>query len=283
MTTDENVLKELVAMFRGVCADRMATLERTFADLAVKPDSGPALSQAAREIHTLKGEAKLLGFELVYRVAHCMDALVRRVMRAGVPMGDDTRAFLAEGLALIEDLRQEDPGVSAHDAVARAYCTRGDAFERHGHKSTRPQNHPRTPLRGDDWAPVASSRRGWRVLLLDDSKISLELARAILAEEGFEVRATTTLSDFDDILQDWSPEVILTDVTMPGMTGVELCRVLKRRYDTAHVPIVLCSTLSQDELAELAQECEADGYVSKNDRLNGLGDELRALCESNAW
>lgn len=125
--------------------------------------------------------------------------------------------------------------------------------------------------------------RRWRVLLLDDSEISLEVASEVLTESGFDVRATTSLERFDEVLGNWLPEVILTDVKMPGMTGNELCRALKRRYDTAHVPIVLCSSMSADELAALARDCEADGFVSKSENMADLAVELRAVCETMSW
>lgn len=128
-----------------------------------------------------------------------------------------------------------------------------------------------------------SEARRWRVLLLDDSEISLEVASDVLTESGFDVRATTSLERFDEVLGNWSPEVILTDVKMPGMTGNELCRALKRRYETAHVPIVLCSSMSPDELAALARDCEADGFVSKTENMGELAAELRAVCETMSW
>ncbi len=128
-----------------------------------------------------------------------------------------------------------------------------------------------------------SEPRQWRVLLLDDSEISLEVASEVLKDNGFDVRATTSLERFDEVLGNWSPEVILTDVKMPGMTGNELCRVLKRRYETAHVPIVLCSSMGADELSKLARECEADGFVSKTENMDDLAAELRAVCETMTW
>jgi CheY-like chemotaxis protein len=128
-----------------------------------------------------------------------------------------------------------------------------------------------------------SDPRRWRVLLLDDSEISLEVATEVLTDNGFDVRATTSLERFDEVLGNWSPEVILTDVRMPGMTGNELCRVLKRRYETAHVPIVLCSSMAPDELAQLARECEADGFVTKTENMEDLAAELRAVCETMSW
>jgi CheY-like chemotaxis protein len=131
--------------------------------------------------------------------------------------------------------------------------------------------------------PLMTSPRRYRVLLLDDSEISLAVARGILEEDGFDVRATTSLEHFDQVLGDWSPEVILTDVKMPGMTGNELCRALKRRYETAHVPIVLCSSMDSASLEELAQECEADGFVTKSESMKELAEELRVVCETMAW
>lgn len=123
----------------------------------------------------------------------------------------------------------------------------------------------------------------WRVLLIDDSVVSLEVAETALKEAGFDVRSTATLDGFDAQVHAWSPQVILTDVNMPGMTGNELCKSLKRRYETAHVPVVLWSSLPQDELEVLARQCEADGFVSKGGDTDQLAEELRALCESLLW
>ena len=69
----------------------------------------------------------------------------------------------------------------------------------------------------------------------------------------------------------------LTDVTMPQMSGVELCRLLKSSYETAHVPVVLFSAMSNDELELLARECEADGFLSKANGLDQLPAELDRL------
>lgn len=119
-----------------------------------------------------------------------------------------------------------------------------------------------------------------KVLLIDDSELSLELACEALAGCGFEVRTSTGLNDFGAALGQWRPDLILTDVKMPGMSGVELCRFLKSRYETAHVPVVLFSALPASELAALARECEADGYLSKMNGFDKLSEELSLLLAS---
>lgn len=130
---------------------------------------------------------------------------------------------------------------------------------------------------------LMSDERLNKVLVIDDSPISLDIQSEVLHKAGFDVRAVSTLDEFSALLKDWVPDIILADVQMPGMTGVELCSALKGQYETAHVPVVLCSGLPREELARLAEECEADGYLSKSDGIERLPDELRLLGETVGW
>jgi CheY-like chemotaxis protein len=119
-----------------------------------------------------------------------------------------------------------------------------------------------------------------KILLVDDSEISLHFVAGVLEKAGFECRGTDDVHNLGGVLGDWRPDVILTDVNMPNMTGVELCRLLKSSYETAHVPVVLFSSMSHEELEELARECEADGFLSKSGGLDRLPEELRLLIDS---
>lgn len=121
---------------------------------------------------------------------------------------------------------------------------------------------------------------GRKVLLIDDSEISLHFASQVLVRAGYDVKTSTEVVEFQTALGDWRPDLILTDVSMPGMSGVELCRLLKSSYETAHVPVLLFSALSNEELEVLARECEADGFLSKVNGLDRLPQELELLIES---
>lgn len=103
-----------------------------------------------------------------------------------------------------------------------------------------------------------------KLLLVDDSELTLRVAASVLESAGYEVRTSTEVRDLRSVLGAWSPDLILTDVNMPGMSGVELCRMLKASYETAHVPVVLFSSLPAAQLEVLARECEADGFLSKS-------------------
>lgn len=121
--------------------------------------------------------------------------------------------------------------------------------------------------------------RAKRVLLIDDDERTLEVVALVLDGAGFEVRTSTSVEELTSTLGEWRPDVILTDVNMPGSSGVELCRQLKATYETAHVPVVLFSSLSHAELAVLARTCAADGFLSKSD-LAHLPNELSSLLDT---
>jgi CheY-like chemotaxis protein len=119
-----------------------------------------------------------------------------------------------------------------------------------------------------------------KILLIDDSEVSLHFASRILGRAGFDVRTTLDVHDLQSVLGGWRPDIILTDVDMPGVTGPELCRMLKSSYETAHVPVVLFSAVPSRELETMARECEADGFLSKANGLERLPQELELLIET---
>jgi CheY-like chemotaxis protein len=119
-----------------------------------------------------------------------------------------------------------------------------------------------------------------KILLIDDSEVALHFASRVLGRAGFEVRTADDVHHLHSVLGGWRPDVILTDVEMPGMTGAELCRMLKSKYETAHVPVVLFSAMPAQELEEMARECEADGFLSKANGLDQLPRELERLIEA---
>lgn len=122
-----------------------------------------------------------------------------------------------------------------------------------------------------------------KVLLIDDSEVALHFASRVLDRAGFDVRTTQEVNDLHSVLGGWRPDVILTDVDMPGVTGPELCRMLKSSYETAHVPVVLFSAVPAHELENLARECEADGFLSKANGLDQLPHELELLIETSLF
>ena len=122
-----------------------------------------------------------------------------------------------------------------------------------------------------------------RLLLIDDSEIALAYSESVLTDAGFEVRAVSSLRAFQAVLADWKPHMIVTDLYMPEMSGAELCQWLRRQVSTARIPIVLCSSAPDDELAAVARAVGADAYLSKLAGLDALPERLNTLCDEIVW
>jgi len=122
-----------------------------------------------------------------------------------------------------------------------------------------------------------------KILLLDDSAITLEMEKAVLEERGYEVAVAANLLEFQAELDRFQPEVILTDLMMPDISGKDIVRVLKQDFHTERIPIILFSSKSDDELAEIAEQAGADGYLSKSHGIEKLGDMVDELVDSIIW
>jgi len=122
-----------------------------------------------------------------------------------------------------------------------------------------------------------------KILLLDDSAITLEMEKAVLEERGYEVEVASNLIEFQAALDAFQPEVILTDLMMPDISGKDIVRVLKQDFHTERIPIVLFSSKPDEELAEIAEQAGADGYLSKSNGIEKLGDMVDELVDSIIW
>jgi CheY-like chemotaxis protein len=122
-----------------------------------------------------------------------------------------------------------------------------------------------------------------RILLLDDSAITLEMEKAVLEDRGYEVATAANLIEFQAALDKFQPEVILTDLMMPDISGKDIVRVLKQDFHTERIPIVLFSSKTDEELVEIAEQAGADGYLSKSHGIEKLGDMVDELVDSIIW
>src|SRR4029079_2425869 len=122
----------------------------------------------------------------------------------------------------------------------------------------------------------ASLARG-RVLVVEDSPTIVEVVKYFLELEGFEVLvATDGLAGLDMALQE-RPDVIVSDVNMPGMGGVEMVKALKADARTSHVRILMCASKSSVESETEGLAAAADDYILKPVEPRRLAARVKAL------
>jgi len=102
-----------------------------------------------------------------------------------------------------------------------------------------------------------------KILIVEDSPSELELMSHYLQESGYDViKAAGAKEAIEKALLE-NPDVIVTDVVMPGMSGFELCRSLKKHPLTEKLPIVICSSKNQEIDRLWAMKQGADAYITK--------------------
>jgi two-component system, OmpR family, KDP operon response regulator KdpE len=112
-----------------------------------------------------------------------------------------------------------------------------------------------------------------RVLVVDDEPQITRVLRTVLTSQGYQVRTATegeaALSSFTE----WRPELVITDLYMPHMDGIELC---KRIRTMSNVPIIVLSVKGEERSKVEALDCGADDYVTKPFGIEELLARVRA-------
>lgn len=101
------------------------------------------------------------------------------------------------------------------------------------------------------------------ILVVEDTLSELELMSHYLREGGYNVINAVGAKEALNKVLEQKPDVIITDVVMPGMSGFELCRRLKTHPETEKVPIVICSSKDQEIDRLWGMKQGADAYLTK--------------------
>jgi DNA-binding response OmpR family regulator len=99
-----------------------------------------------------------------------------------------------------------------------------------------------------------------RILIVDDDPAVRELLHLYLDREHFEVASAVDGREAMRLFHEWHPDLILLDLALPVMHGLEVCRAIRR---TSHVPIIVVSALAEEFDRVGALELGADDYVTK--------------------
>lgn len=104
---------------------------------------------------------------------------------------------------------------------------------------------------------------GETILIVDDSPINLKLVKVLLIREGYQVLTATDAEEGLKTIQVSKPRLILMDIQLPGMDGLELTRRLKASPETSDIKVVALTAYAMKGDEEKARAAGCDGYITK--------------------
>jgi two-component system alkaline phosphatase synthesis response regulator PhoP len=116
-----------------------------------------------------------------------------------------------------------------------------------------------------------------RILIIDDEEDLIELVRYNLEQEGFQVEGVTDGESGLHLAVQKMPDLILVDLMLPGMDGLEVCRTLRADNRTASVPIIMLTAKSTESDRIVGLELGADDYVVKPFSPRELAARVKAV------
>jgi len=120
-----------------------------------------------------------------------------------------------------------------------------------------------------------------KILVIDDEEDILELVRYNLVKNGYRVTCVTSAERGLEKLNEETPHVILLDLMLPGMDGLDMCRKLRNNAATANIPIIMITAKGEDADIVTGLELGADDYITKPFSPRVLLARIRVLLRRN--
>jgi two-component system, cell cycle response regulator DivK len=114
------------------------------------------------------------------------------------------------------------------------------------------------------------NERRKRILVVEDNQLSLALLKQLLEAHGYEILETPEGLEAIDIARDEQPDLILMDIRLPDICGLDVTRLLKQDDQTKTIPIIAVTALATPEHERKSLESGCDAYIAKPIALDNL-------------
>ena len=118
------------------------------------------------------------------------------------------------------------------------------------------------------------------ILVVEDNERNLKLLRDVLEYAGYDVRVARTGEDGVTLAVKEPPDLVLMDLQLPGIDGMEALRQLRESPRTADIPVVAVTAQAMKQDRERALEAGFDGYVEKPISVRAFPEQVRSFLSS---
>ena len=117
------------------------------------------------------------------------------------------------------------------------------------------------------------------ILIVEDNEKNLKLVRDVLQVKGYETIEAGSAEDGIELARSRKPDLVLMDIQLPGMNGIDALRVLRADAATARIPVIAVTASVMQQDRNLITEAGFDGYIGKPINLKEFIDTVRAMLE----
>ena len=117
------------------------------------------------------------------------------------------------------------------------------------------------------------------VLIVEDNEKNLKLVRDVLQVKGYDTIEAGTAEDGIVLARSRKPDLVLMDIQLPGMNGIDALKVLRADAATARIPVIAVTASVMQQDRNLITEAGFDGYIGKPINLKDFIDTVRAMVE----
>jgi CheY-like chemotaxis protein len=227
--------------------------------------SGAMLHEAKLKAHKFKGSSGTCGFPQIFALVDEVEAILC-TLGGGARECVDQFTQRADGRASWSQISQliEQGNKLIHDLVRE-----------HQRKQDGSEVPSSAPIQQDN---------GVRVLCVDDDHSLTGFLEFVLGKRGYTTRSVGEPIGILDVLDEFRPDLILLDAVMPGISGYEVCRMLKEHHEFKHIPIIFMTANSCSRRAA-ALRAGAEAFLSKpllTDKLVALIEQLLPTASPNS-
>jgi CheY-like chemotaxis protein len=118
------------------------------------------------------------------------------------------------------------------------------------------------------------------ILIVEDNEKNRKLVRDVLQYSGYDTVESDTAEEGIQLAKEQRPDLILMDITLPGMNGIAALRHLRADADTARIPVVAVTASAMSHDQQKIMDAGFDGYLMKPIDIKEFLNEVRGVLES---
>jgi DNA-binding response OmpR family regulator len=116
-----------------------------------------------------------------------------------------------------------------------------------------------------------------RILIIEDNLAFLKMLKMRLDSKGYVIQTANDGLAGLDAVRKFNPDLVITDIMLPGLDGHKISRMIKFDKNFKHIPVIVLTSRDLDEDEELAKRCGADAFIVKTTRAEIVMDVIERL------